>query len=223
MLANQIRKRIQVENLAEGVFFATEAELAEQYDASRVVVREAAMRLKSLGILESRKRKGLIVGRPDPLRLWSESLPSLMQSPEDRRELALLRYTLEVGAIESVVARATDDQIEHLSELAHQFEQVARAGGQSEKEDELELLFHGQLLKMTGSRLIAGMQHVLSCFFMNDEPASDSSASDETIWEHHAIVSAIRDRDLDRARSMIRLHFKWVLKIDHHGPDSENV
>ncbi|OYW17275.1 MAG: hypothetical protein B7Z55_12845, partial [Planctomycetales bacterium 12-60-4] len=96
-LAQRIRKRIQAEQLADGTFFMTEAQLAEEYGVSRTVTREAVSRLQALGILEGRKRKGLLVRHPDPLRLLSNSLPSLVGSQNDWRELAQLRYALEVG------------------------------------------------------------------------------------------------------------------------------
>src|SRR5690242_15625568 len=99
-LARTIRKRIQSEHLPDGSFFMTEAQLAKEYGVSRTVTREAVSRLQALGILEGRKRKGLLVRHPDPLRLLSNSLPSLVASPDEWRDLAQLRYALEVGAIE---------------------------------------------------------------------------------------------------------------------------
>ncbi len=60
-LARTIRQRIQREQLAEGSLFMTEAQLAREYGASRTVTREAVSRLQALGILEGRKRKGLLV------------------------------------------------------------------------------------------------------------------------------------------------------------------
>src|SRR5690606_18068756 len=99
-LARTIRKRIQRDQLPDGSFFMTESQLAAEYGASRTVIREAVSRLQALGILEGRKRKGLLVRRPDPLRLFSSGLPSLVDSPDDWLELAQLRYVLEVGAIE---------------------------------------------------------------------------------------------------------------------------
>ena len=60
-LAQKIRHRIQTERLPDGSFFMTEAQLAAEYGTSRTVTREAVSRLQALGILEGRKRKGLIV------------------------------------------------------------------------------------------------------------------------------------------------------------------
>jgi len=220
-LARKIRERIQGEQLPDGTFFMTEAQLAEEYGVSRTVAREAASRLQSLGILEGRKRKGLVVRRPDPLRLLSRSLPSLAASPEDWRDLAQLRYALEVGAIELAVRAATDEQIERLGQIEQELEQAlredtssSRTAEFSSRTAELDVAFHAQILQMTGSRLIAGMQQVLVQFFQMAPRAESTSASAERItWEHRELFHAIRDRDVERARVMVRVQIRSTLEV----------
>lgn len=213
-LAKKIRHRIQREQLADGSFFMTEAQLATEYGVSRTVTREAVSRLQALGILEGRKRKGLLVRHPDPLRLLSNSLPSLVASPDDWRELAQLRYTLEVGAIELAIRSATDDQIDHLGQITRQMEQALREDTQSARSVGLDLEFHAQILRMTGSRLIAGMQQILVQFFQIAPHSEQTAASAERIiWEHRELLGAIRDRDVERARAMIRLQFRSTLDV----------
>jgi DNA-binding FadR family transcriptional regulator len=70
---------------------------------------------------------------------------------------------------------------------------------------------------MTGSPLIAGMHQVLAEFFATSTKgdASRSGGSDDgVVWQHHELVAAIRDRDIDRARSMIRLHFRGLSGLE---------
>lgn len=221
-LADSIRLRIQAEQLAEGALFMTEAQLAEEYGASRTVVREAVSRLQALGLLEGRKRKGLIVRHPDPLRLFSNSLPSLVRSQEDWRELAMLRYAIEVGAIELAIRSATGEQLERLAEITDDMEAALRDDTESERTVALDLEFHALILQMTGSRMIAGMQQLLVQFFQIAPHAENTPASAERIiWEHRELYSAIRDRDVERARSMIRLQFRSTLgAVDGRGGES---
>ena len=94
-LAEQIRYRIAAEQFADGDLFMTEAQLAKEYGVSRNIAREAVSQLRGLGILEGRKSKGLLVRRPNPVRLLSHSLTAIAQSEEDVRELAKLRYVVE--------------------------------------------------------------------------------------------------------------------------------
>lgn len=223
VLAERIRRQVQAEGWPDGSFFGTEADLAEQFGVSHGVVREAVIRLKSLGIFESRRRKGLIVRRPDPLRLLAESLPMLADSEQDVGELAQLRYVIEVGAIELAVAHATEPQIKQLEALAAEFEAVVRAGCSDEQENELELAFHGLILEMTGSRLIAGMQGVLARFFSLASPGMTPRCREQreqTIWQHRALAAAIRDRDVERARTFVREHFKGTLGTQPSPPSA---
>ena len=212
-MAQRIRERIQGEQVPDGTFFMTEAQIAEEYGASRTVTREAISRLQALGILEGRKRKGLVVRHPDPLSLLSRSLPSLVASPDDWRDLAQLRYALEVGAIELAVRAANDEQIARLGQIEQAFEQALQEDTSSARTVELDVAFHAQILQMTGSRLIAGMQQVLVQFFQMAPRAESTPASAERItWEHRELFQAIRDRDVERARAMVRMQIRSTLE-----------
>lgn len=212
-LARTIRERIQREQVPDGTFFMTEAQLAEEYGASRTVAREAISRLQALGILEGRKRKGLVVRHPDPLLLFSKSLPSLVASPEDWRDLGQLRYALEIGAIELAVRAATEQQIEALSKIEQELEQALQADIHSPRAIELDVAFHSQILQMTGSRLIAGMQQVLVQFFqLAPRCEATPATAQRIIWEHRELFHAIRERDVERARAMVRVQIRSAME-----------
>jgi len=203
-LTDRIRSRIQSGKYSAGDFFMTEAQLAAEYSVSRTVAREAVSRLAAMGIVEGRQRKGLVVRRPDPLRLFSESLPSL-SSTDDLRELGQLRYVLEVGAVELSVRNATDLQIARMGTIVDAMTESLRSKGAGKRFVALDLQFHALFLEMTGSTLVAGMQQVLVRFFTTVpyiEP--DAVSTDRILWEHGELYAAIRDRDIERARGMIR-------------------
>lgn len=211
-LARTIRERIQTERQPDGAFFMTEAQLAAEYGASRTVTREAVSRLQGLGLLEGRKRKGLIVRRPDPLHLFQNGLLSFVASPDDWRDLAQLRYALEVGAIELSIRNGTAEQIERLAEIEVALEKAVRKDSSSSDAVELDLQFHSLILEMTGSSLISGMQQVLIRAFQVMPKATPTSATAARIcWEHRELLDAIRDRDVERARAMIRLQIRTTL------------
>lgn len=223
-LARKIRQRIQAEQLTDGSFFMTEAQLAAEYGTSRTVTREAVGRLQALGILEGRKRKGLIVRCPDPLLLFQNSLPSLMISPGDWRDLAQLRYALEVGSIELAIRAATDEQIERLSRIEQELEQAVQEDMQSSRTVELDVKFHSLILEMTGSRLIAGMQQILVQFFQTMPRSKSSSSSAERIcWEHRELHDVIRDRDVERARAMIRVQIRATLDASNDAIENRSL
>jgi GntR family transcriptional repressor for pyruvate dehydrogenase complex len=221
-LAEKIRQRILSEQLVDGDVFMTEAQLAAEYGVSRNMTRDAVSQLRGLGLLEGRKRVGLVVRRPKVVQILSHSLPALAQSEEDLTELATLRYVLEVGAIELCVRKATTEQIAQLKQFASEYEQVVKNGEGNARENECELAFHGLILQMTGSTLVSGMQQTLAQFFSKYYPDSESNATAHDIWEHHAIAAAIEARDAERARVLIRLHFKSILEPEKLRANSGN-
>jgi DNA-binding GntR family transcriptional regulator len=65
---------------------------------------------------------------------------------------------------------------------------------------------------MTGSKLIAGLQQVLVQFFtLVQHPSIAPADAERMCWEHRELYRAIRDRDVERARAMIRLQFRSSL------------
>jgi DNA-binding FadR family transcriptional regulator len=210
-LAERLRQQIEASGLPDGAIFMTEAEVAAKYNVSRTVAREAVARLRTIGLLEGRQRKGLIVRHPDPVRLFSASLPALAKSPQDIQELARLRYAIEVGSVELAIRNATDDQVRRLTIIADKIKRTVGTGLRKEKE--LDIKFHSLLLEMTGSTLIAGMQRVLVDFFHAMVPLMprDAANAERIAWEHTELVAAIRDRDVERARAMIRVQVRRYL------------
>ncbi len=211
-LAERIRERIQSERLADGAFFMTESDLAEEYQVSRTVAREAVSRLTAIGLLEGRKRIGLIVRRPDPLRLLQLGLPSLFDSEQDVSELSMLRYVVEMGAVDLAIRNGSDEQCQQLCELAAEMAAAIRSD-QPERIAELDIAFHSLLLQMTSSTLIAGMQRVLVNFFQSvyQECQPDETTGERMIWEHQELAAAIKDRDSNRARTMMQMQSRnWL-------------
>lgn len=215
-LAERIRQYIEEAKLPDGELFMTEAEVAEQFEVSRAVAHEAVGRLRAIGLLEGRQRKGLIVRRPDPVGLFSSSLPFLAKSEQDVSELSRLRYVLEVGAIELAVKNATKTQITQLMDLADQMKTIGNGKLEADRAKDLDFTFHSLLLEMTGSSIIAGMQRVLVDFFRNiaDRVHPDATGTERIAWEHIELAAAIRDRDIERARALIRM------QLHHYLPNS---
>ena len=70
-LADDVEQRllahIRTADLGPGHAFPGEEELAERLGVSRGVIREAVSRLRMLGVLDARRRRGTVVQEPDPL------------------------------------------------------------------------------------------------------------------------------------------------------------
>lgn len=214
-LARRIHDDIVAAGLSAGEFFMTGDQVEQRYAVSRSVAREALSQLRTLGILESRQRKGLIVSRPDPVRLMSRWVPLYVRDgcEGEFQQIAQLRYVLEVGAVDLAARNATGAQRARLSELAADFEALASKTGHSPDTDQIDLAFHRLILDMTGNPLIAGMHKVLSDYFaesveVGPNPKEDAAMS---IREHHLIADAFRRADAALAASLLRSHLERTL------------
>ena len=214
-LAERIRDDLFRQNLAENELFMTESQLAEHYAVSRNVAREAVSQLRALGILKSRQRKGLLVGRSDPVDLLSQSLPFFARSADEMIHLAQLRFVLECAA-PLAVANATEEQVHRLIGIAHAYRHVAAgeraAGVDFAESDRLELAFHSLILEMTCNPLVAGMYRVTAEFFdrapcgLSGWAVSEPRTSDE----HVAIAEAFRQRDHAAAQNLLAHHLRGL-------------
>jgi len=215
VLADRIHADIVASELHEDDFFMTGDQVAHHYGVSRSIAREALGQLRALGVLKSRQRKGLLVGRPDPIKLMSRWVPFYGRGAQGNElsRLAELRYVLEMGAVDLAVTHARDEQIERAATLANQFDAVASKCGHNQETDRIDLAFHTLILEMTGNLLVAGMHRVLSDYFLastleapkpNEDPVS-------SIRAHHMIAEAFARRDREMVRSILRSHLRRTL------------
>ncbi len=214
-LALKIHEDIVASDLSEGEFFMTGDQVEAHYDVSRSIAREALSQLRSLGILESRQKKGLLVSRPDPIHLMSRWVPLYGRDGKEGEfmRLAQLRYVLEVGAVDLAVGHATEAQLARLGELADTFESIAAESGHTPEADAIDLAFHRLILEMTGNPLIAGMHQVLSGYFAASTQVAPNPKENAamSIREHHLIAEAFRRGDGALASSLLRAHLERTL------------
>ena len=88
---------IRRSGLAPGDLLPKEAELAEQLKVSRHIVREGISRLKTLGLVESRKRKGMILMRPNVFTGVSKLAEAKLFSESECKDFIQMRVFMELG------------------------------------------------------------------------------------------------------------------------------
>ncbi|CAN5435479.1 GntR family transcriptional regulator [soil metagenome] len=168
-------------------------ELASQYGASRVPVREALRILESDGLVTTVANAGAWIAR-----LSLDECVELYQVRE-RIEPLLLRYSLP---------QLTDLQIERLADLAELMQQSRDV----ERFLELDREFHlgsyagagTTFLGPTVERLWNTTQHYRRAFTRLLDDESNRIVHDE----HHMLVAAIRDRDSNEAERVLLGHIR---------------
>ena len=142
------------------------AELEKEYGVSRTVAREAMRLLESLGMLEARRRVGLIVADESH---WNVLSPQVIEwrlaGPErdaQLRSLLDLRIAVEPTAARSAAIYATPEERERLVELASRLSALGDKGlGQTDEYLMTDVDFHETLLRASGNEMLAALDQVV--------------------------------------------------------------
>ncbi|GAB3254240.1 GntR family transcriptional regulator [Larkinella harenae] len=152
---NILREYFKENAFKPGDPLPNEQEMAQKLNVSRNVVREALSRLRMLGMIEARPRRGMVMAQPDPLGGIEKVLNPLILSPNNRQDIFELRLILEMGIAEFLFARKNRKNLEELEAIVEKQKGIVELS----KEDEIE--FHGKLYDMTGNETFQRFQSLL--------------------------------------------------------------
>ncbi len=144
--------------LKPGDSIPKETELATLMGVSRTVIRESLNRLKTMGLIESRKHKGTIIKSPDLSAILSKSMIPRILDNKTLMDVFEMRLALEVGMADFIFARKTKRDIEELEKIVE---------NEPDHSDDIlfdvnhELRFHGKLYQMTGNDTLEDFQNLL--------------------------------------------------------------
>jgi len=149
---------LQQRKLKVGDSIPKEVELAEILGVSRTVVREALLRMRMMGLIESKKKKGAIITSPDLFGIMSKSMNPHVLGQETLREIFEIRLVLEIGMADFLFQRVTKEDIEALKEIVSKEPPVT---DHHLFNIEHEIAFHGKLYEITGNETMKKFQKML--------------------------------------------------------------
>lgn len=158
---NQLREYIIRRAIKPGDPIPKETEIAQALGVSRNVVREALSRLRMLGMIESRKKRGMILTRPDVMKGLERIIHPTMLDEHVRKQLFELRLVLEVGLGDLLFRRRTPEQLKKLDAIV---EREQKATTQIER-IRCEVDFHSTLYDMAGNETLKRFQDILMPVF----------------------------------------------------------
>ncbi|MBB3236745.1 FadR/GntR family transcriptional regulator [Phyllobacterium endophyticum] len=194
----------------EGTRIPTEVELAAIYSVSRPVVREALFRLRSEGMIDSRRGSGSIV-------LASNGVQGSVGSYKPIENIADLihtfefRQSVECDATAIAARRASADQVAAVRAAHEAFTDTT----DDEAFGDLDLRFHLAIAKATGNEMFASTLEMLhSQIILGMRLSGEFRSSDEgsrvsiVRREHQAIVDAIISHDAHAAYAAMQEHLR---------------
>jgi GntR family transcriptional regulator, galactonate operon transcriptional repressor len=129
-VADELGSRIVRGEIQPGGAFPIEAELGEEFSASRSVIREAVKSLAAKGLLESRTRTGIRVLPPERWNLFDLDVLEwrYMSMPPEAffRELFEIRRMIEPEAAALAAERGTGPKLQRSSERSKRWKPLSR-------------------------------------------------------------------------------------------------
>jgi DNA-binding FadR family transcriptional regulator len=214
-VVERIQAVIQEGHYGPGDRLPTEAELVQQLEVSRTVLREAVGRLEAMGLVSVRGTRGMFVGEPAGLLSCIKLLRSAMAiSPRELIVFTEFRRAIECDAARSAALKATPKDIEELEDLC---QQVRRPDLTNLEAYQIDFRFHRKILALTGNELTCNVMDVVQEFVMASirEGAAQRREGEVTYRGHKAILDAIKTQDPDAAEQAMRAHLEAVLTTLH--------
>jgi GntR family galactonate operon transcriptional repressor len=208
-LLPEIQRMIVEEYATPGSRLPNETALAERFDVSRIVIREAMKVLQDRGVVEVRAGRGTltVACKPDLVR---ESLLRVFRDQPiptfaEMESMLELRQVLEEMSASLAAVRATDEDLAGI--------QTALAGMQDGRlEDAIaaDVEFHRAVLRAAHNRYLEMvLDPVMSVFLQQIKLTNTATLG---IDLHHDIFEQIRARNPVAARQAVRRLMKSTLQ-----------
>ena len=199
-ILNIVRKN----NLSIGDSLPAELVLTEGLGVSRSVVREALSRLRMLGLLESRKKRGMVIAEPDVFGGCSQILDAAFLNEKTQRDLCEMRLTLELGLADLLFLRKTENDLNALEKIVHR-EEKART---EQTRLKLEIEFHTTLYQMGRNDLLLQFQALLEPFFRDAVKREERNGRRKGDASHRDLLEELRSGSPDGFRKKMRNHLQ---------------
>lgn len=152
-----ILQYVHSEKLAPGDSLPKEEDIAARLNVSRHSVREGISGLKTLGVIKSRKRRGMVLSEKvnafEGLRKLADAK---LFSTKERNEFMHMRVVMELGFLQNIWDNRMPDDIRELRDMAQKSELSDIQG---------EINFHTRLFSMSGNSIAAQFQNILATAF----------------------------------------------------------
>jgi GntR family transcriptional regulator, transcriptional repressor for pyruvate dehydrogenase complex len=184
-----------------------ELELTKALGVSRTVIREALLRLKMRGLIETRKKRGAVITSPDMVSILEKSMNPQILDDETLKEMFEMRLALEIGMADFIIERVTPQDIAELKQI------VINEPDETSNEIfmiEQEIRFHGKLYDITGNENLRKFQKMLLPVFdyVHKSGLLKKNIQHKKYVSHKGLVELIETGSAELLRNGIRNHLE---------------
>lgn len=204
-------------DLQTGDTIPNEIELAAALGVARSVLREALSRLKMMGMIETRTRRGMILREPSILGGMKRVIDPRILSENSLFDILGFRIALEIGICSDLFRNITPKDINDLEEIV----KMGIVFENNEYAPVSEFTFHAKLYEITGNKTISEFQeiiHPVMIFVKNKfkdllEPINIEMKEKDLIVTHADLLGYLKRKDEAGYRKAIEQHFEVYKKF----------
>jgi DNA-binding FadR family transcriptional regulator len=206
----QEMQRLIVEDYPEpGSKLPKEADLAERFQVSRIVIREAMKILEDRGMVEVRAGRGTMTVAPNPERVKESLLYFFRDQPmptvEEMELMLELRQVLEETSASLAAVRASKQD---LAEIEEALEAMAKKNGKLKQAVEADLRFHRAVMRAAHNPYLELVLDPVMSVFLQQIKLTNFNKGLEM---HRQVFQEIKARNTIGARQAVRRLMKATL------------
>lgn len=199
------------ENFAPGDAIPKEVDLAQAMGVSRTAIREAISRFKMLGMIESRKNRGMVITRPDVLNNMQRVLDPKLLDGDTMKEIFEMRLVIEMGIGNILFLRKTEESLAKLEDIVNREEKT---------DNRIERLkfdveFHSMLYKISENKTILRFQKMLLPIFDYVDSGLKTNQPQQYFNEnitHRVLLDELRNGTPEGFRNKMFSHLQYYFQ-----------
>lgn len=200
---------IKKNELRPGNSLPNELELTMELGISRNVLREALSRLRMLGIIQTRTKRGIIIQEPSLLTGFERAVEPYLLSENTIVEMMGMRIIIENGLVDFLFENLTDEHIHQLEVIV-----CSQESNLYPLTVEQETAFHKKIYEITGNNFMVQFQQIIQPVLEvtnKDYQSSFAPVNEQLLKEgrmvtHKELFNCIKDRNIEEYRKAIKLH-----------------
>lgn len=211
----RIYKYLKDNNFKPGDSFPSEKDLAEMLNTSRHVVRDALSRFRMLGILNSRKRRGIVFSKPEIFKTLKKVIDPAFLPESEQQDFYNLRIVIELGLTDILAFNVTNSDIDIMEKIIRKEESDP---GDFQLYLECDYKFHLQIYKATRCTALEFFQTLLYRNFSGTPKKMLSKNfvtrfDDHNQCSHRDVLEAIKSKIPDVIHAAVKRHLHYPIEI----------
>ncbi|MEO6964196.1 MAG: FCD domain-containing protein [Puia sp.] len=199
-----LQRYFRTENFLPGDVIPKETDLAKAMGVSRTAIRGAIARFKTLGIIESKRKTGMVISRPDVLINMERVVDSRLLDGVTMQEMFEMRLVLEMGLGDILFLRKTASGMARLEETVNKEENT-----KNKKELlKYDVEFHSQLYALAENKTIQRFQKILLPVFeyVNNSLRVPRQVKNSDYVSHRVLLNTLKNGTPDEFRKKMKSH-----------------